>query len=104
MSRPEHQPESRSSRSYRCSFCRERLQPEPLEGWDYLRLLLFLRRHTCPHCFEIYHRPPLWFGRLPLIRLVLTRASDSDTGGLPQRADVADTAQYRVPGPLGVQN
>ena len=73
---------------YRCSFCRQRLVPVPLDGPDCLRLVLLVRRFQCPHCFACVFRPFSWIGRLPfpgrMVRRSLDSRSASKSGKLPR--------------------
>lgn len=44
---------------YRCSFCRDPLEPTPPYKWQWLLLVVFTRTYSCPHCREMYVRPSL---------------------------------------------
>lgn len=75
---------------YRCSFCRERLTPLPMEGPDYLRALLFVRPFQCPHCFNCVDRPFAWITRIPVLGWIakgsaFSRESKPKSGVLPTR-------------------
>gem|GEM_PF-1813756 len=83
-------PRGSTKSPYRCSFCRERLTPIPMEGSDYLRAFMCVRPFQCPHCFTSVNRPFAWMTRIPLLGWiakgsVFSRASKPKSGVLPTR-------------------
>lgn len=83
-------PKGAGKSPYRCTFCRERLVPLPLEGADHLRLLFLVRPYQCPHCFTCVDRPFAWLARIPVVgwvakRSLFARASKQKPGVLPSR-------------------
>lgn len=85
---------------YGCTFCRERLVQQDLQGLDYVRLLLFLRPYQCPHCFQSFDRPFAWLTKLPLIGRIakggLFARNRSKEGVLPQRDGDPSSVSRRI--------
>lgn len=75
---------------YRCTFCRERLTPLPLEGAHYLRLIFLIRPFQCPHCFNCVDRPFGWIARIPIVGALargslFSSSTAQKSGSLPRR-------------------
>lgn len=83
-------PKGAGKSPYRCTFCRERLVPLPLEGADRLRLVFLVRPFQCPHCFTCVDRPFTWLARIPVVgwvakRSLFARASKQKPGVMSTR-------------------
>lgn len=92
---------SRPSRKFKCTFCRDRLLPQPLGRFAWFRFLLPIRRFKCPHCFTVFSRPPEIFCLLPGLAEALNRQGPDSSDADQPRYGLSDQSQITgLPGLL----
>jgi len=57
----------------------------PYQGWRRWMSLMPVREFKCPHCFEVFLKPPEAIGRLPLIGAFFRRSRLKTSRRLPVR-------------------
>ncbi len=85
------------SSPYKCTFCKERLSTVELGASDVVGVCFLMRPYQCPHCFNTFHRPFKWIGRLPLIGRLFQNAGTSRAAAQP---GVLPTREGDLGGPV----